>query len=60
MAQYKDLLTSSTQLAGIVCFKMADLANIALKNGYYYGTDRVGTDLEHGMHNEETWCNGFF
>ena len=39
---------------------MADLANIALKNGYYYGTDRAGTDLEHGMHNEETWCNGFF
>ena len=39
---------------------MADLANTALKNGYYYGADRAGTDREHGVHNEETWANGFF
>ena len=60
VAQYKDLLTTSSKLSGMVCFKMADLANIALKNGYYYGTDREESGLEHGKHDEAWWANGFF
>ena len=40
--QYKGLIDHSNKLSNIVCFKLADLANTALKNGYYYHENEKG------------------
>ena len=60
VTQYKDLLTQSSKLAGMVCFKLADLANISLKHGHYFKIDQTAKEsLEHGVHNEAEWHDGF-
>ena len=32
----KDLLSTFVTLSGLIGFKMADMANVALKQGYYF------------------------
>ena len=32
----KGVLSSFNAISGLMCYKMADLANLALKNGYYF------------------------
>ena len=60
LSQYKEVLVQSNKLAGVVCFKMADLANVALKQGYYFEMGDQARKFQHGVYNEDEWHSGFF
>ena len=38
--EQKSILKTFTSLSSLISFKMADLANLALKHGYYFKSDK--------------------
>ena len=61
LAQYKDILLTANNITSMVCFKTADLANTALKNGYYFTQVDQGeeTTKEVGLSNEDEFYASF-